>query len=166
MKVKSSILLITSISLICFITVSSFTKNGLQQPGLKQQLIGEWRNIALRIKRNINDKVKPAVVEADSTNWETKLGIKPIRTHFKNDGSYYSEYFNLKDSLIRRTSGTWSIKNDSLTMVQLLPDKSNTKLHVSINNNVATFTGIIDFDGNGKLDDDYFGKQKKFSAKP
>lgn len=166
MKVKSSILLIASISLICFITISSFSKNSFYQTSLEKQIIGEWRNIALRIKRNINDNVRPAIVEADSTNWETKLGIKPIRTHFKTDGSYYSEYFNRKDSLIRRASGTWSIKKDSLTMIQLLPDKGTEKVHLTIRNNVATFTGIIDFDGNGKLDDDYFGMQKKFSAKP
>lgn len=166
MKAKHSLLLIIPLGLTCFITINSFTKNGLQQPELKQQLIGEWRNIALRIKRNIHDKVQPAIVEADSANWETKLGIKPIRTHFKTDGSYYSEYFNLKDSLIRLASGTWTIKNDSLTMIQLFPDKGIEKVHLTIRNNVATFTGIIDFDGNGKLDDDYFGMQRKFSAKP
>jgi hypothetical protein len=166
MKAKRLLLLVIPVGLICFVFISAFTKNSLQQPGIRQQLIGEWRNIALRIKRNIKDQVKPAMVEADSTNWEAKLGIKPIRTHFKTDGSYYSEYFNLKDSLIRRTSGTWIVKNDSLTMTQLVPDKSTTKLHVSIRNNVATFTGIIDFDGNGKLDDDYFGMQRKISVKP
>ena len=51
-------------------------------------------------------------------------------------------------------------------MNQLTPEKSTIKLKVSIKNNVATFSGIIDFNGDGKVDDDYFGTQKKFSETP
>lgn len=112
----------------------------------------------------IHNKTKSAAttMEADSTNWEARLGIKPIRTHFMEDGTYYSEYRNKKDSLVRRPSGTWSIKGDSLTMTQLKPDQSLLKVQVKINNDHASFSGLIDFDGEGVWNDEYFGVQKKF----
>ncbi|MEO6521292.1 MAG: hypothetical protein ABIN91_06440 [Mucilaginibacter sp.] len=47
-------------------------------------------------------------------------------------------------------------------MLQLTPDKSETRLHVSISNKVATFSGMIDFTGSGKKQDSYYGKQRKF----
>ena len=101
-------------------------------------------------------------MEADSSNWEAKLKIKPIRTHFIEDGAYYSDYRNLKDSTVRRPTGAWSLKGDSLTMTQLTPDKSVLKLQLKINNDQATFHGFIDFDGEGVTNDEYFGVQKKF----
>ena len=101
-------------------------------------------------------------MEADSANWEAKLGIKPIRTHFMEDGTYHSEYLNSKDSIVRRPSGTWFIKGDSLTMTELTPEKSVLKVQLKINNDHATFSGLIDFDGEGILNDEYFGVQKRF----
>jgi len=35
-------------------------------------------------------------------NWEAKLKIHPVHTHFESNGTYYSEYFNLKDSLVKK----------------------------------------------------------------
>ena len=158
---KNILYLITGL-VICFIAFTSISKiRKPAQDSLTSRLIGEWRNVY--IKLIIHNKTNPVTtMEADSTNWETRLGIKPIRTHFMEDGTYYSEYRNKKDSLIRRASGTWNIKGDSLTMIQLKPDKSALKLQVKIANDHATFSGLIDFDGEGALNDEYFGIQKKF----
>ncbi|MCR8557872.1 hypothetical protein KXD93_09480 [Mucilaginibacter sp. BJC16-A38] len=142
---------------ICFVAFASASKNS----NLTSQLIGEWRNVYVKI--TLHNKTKPVqTMEADSTNWEARLGIKPIRTHFMEDGTYYSEYRNGKDSILRRPSGMWSIKGDSLTITQLKPDKSVLKVQVKISNDHATFSGLIDFDGEGVWNDEYFGIQKKF----
>ena len=142
---------------ICFIAFASASKNS----SLTLQLIGEWRNVYVKI--TLHNKTKPIqTMEADSTNWEARLGIKPIRTHFIQDGTYYSEYLNGKDSIVRRPSGTWNIKGDSLTMTQVKPDQSVLKVQVKINGDHAAFSGLIDFDGEGVLNDEYFGIQKKF----
>jgi hypothetical protein len=143
------------------IALCGFTAITLQN-NLSKQLIGEWRNVYVKIKANSIKTGKLNTMEADSSNWEARLGIKPIRTHFKSDGTYYSEYRNLKDSIVRMPSGTWFIKGDSLTMAQLKPDKSTLKVKVSIANNRATFNGMIDFDGDGVANDDYYGVQRKF----
>ena len=155
-KTKKALLLIAAF-MACLVGFTSFSKSWrLQEP-----LIGEWRNVYVKII--IHNKAKPTVtMEADSTNWETRLGIKPIRTHFMEDGSYYSEYRTTNDSLVRRPAGTWSIKGDSLAMAQLTPDKSTLTVHVKINGDHATFHGMIDFDGEGIANDEYFGVQKKF----
>jgi len=123
---------------------------------LAKTLIGEWRNVYVKI--NIGDKV----MEADSSNWEARLHIKPIRTYFNGDGSYYSEYRNLQDSVVRRPSGSWIIEGDSLTMTEVSPDNSRMKFKLYIENDVATFTGLIDFAGDGKADDLYYGRQRKY----
>ena len=145
---------------ICFIAFISASKT--RQNSVSSQLIGEWRNVYVKII--IHKKGQPAAttMEADSTNWEARLGIKPIRTHFMENGTYYSEYRNKKDSLVRRPSGTWSVNGDSLTMTQLKPDQSLLKVKVKINNDHATFSGLIDFDGEGVWNDEYLGIQKKF----
>jgi hypothetical protein len=90
------------------------------------------------------------------------LHIKPIRTHFLADGSYYSEYRDVKDSLVMRPAGTWTISGDSLTMSQSTPQAAVYTVQVSIRHDIATFSGLIDFDGDGKRDDEYYGVQKKY----
>ncbi|HEY0244134.1 MAG TPA: hypothetical protein VGC01_01110 [Mucilaginibacter sp.] len=160
-KNKNNQLLLTGL-VISLVVFSAFSKADKPSGNLAEQLIGEWRNVYLKII--IHNKSKPQeIVQADSTNWETRLGIKPIRTYFLENGTYYSEYRNLKDSVVRKASGTWSLKKgDSIIMTQLSPDKSVLKLKMQIINDHATFTGLIDFDGEGIDNDEYFGIHKKF----
>jgi hypothetical protein len=134
-----------------------------QQNNLYKQLIGEWRNLYVKI--SIPSKTPggaPMIMDADTSNWEARLNIKPIRTYFNQDGTYYSEYRNLKDSVVGTPSGTWAVVADTIIMTQLTPHKNEMHLHVSITKNIATFNGLIDFDGDGKVNDSYYGIQQKF----
>jgi hypothetical protein len=110
------------------------------------------------MKINVKDKV----IEADSSNWEDRLHIKPIRTRFQADGTYYSEYRNLQDSIVRRPSGTWTLKGDSLTISQLQPETVQMTFQLHIEKDIATFRVFIDFDGDGKTNDLYYGRQRKY----
>lgn len=148
--------------LFAAVGLMAFTFKNVNRADLKSQLPGEWRNVYVKITVHNKNKPAPAIMEADSSNWQARLGIQPIRTHFLKDGTYYSEYRNAKDSLVRRPSGTWSLQDDSLTMTQLTPDKSVIKLQLKIVNDHATFQGRIDFDGEGISNDEYYGIQKKF----
>ena len=162
MKINKITPLLIAVFAACFITLTSASKTDRYNSGdLKSQLIGEWRNVYVKVI--IHNKTKPAItMEADSSNWEAMLKIKPIRTHFMEDGTYYSDYRNLKDSTVRRPAGNWRLKGDSLIMSQVTPDKSVLTVQVKINNDHATFHGLIDFDGEGVSNDEYFGVQKKF----
>lgn len=146
---------------VILMMLGAFTLKPNAQQGLGTQLIGEWRNLYVRIRLNIHGPGR-RIIEADSVNWETRLRIKPIRTYFKADGSYYSEYRDLRDSILRVPSGTWVVRGDSIIITQLKPEKSIMKLKVSINKDKATFSGLLDFDGDGKNDDEYFGIQRRF----
>jgi hypothetical protein len=154
--------------IFCFVGYPSLAQSpkgtaGRNSADLAKELIGEWRNQVVRIKINtMNNTDSSSTMEADTSNWEARLGIHPIRTHFQADGSYYSEYLNLKDSVVRRPTGIWMIHGDSLTMEQQKPNHSILRLRVGIQRDIATFSGLIDFDGDGKEDDDYYGVQKKY----
>ena len=158
---KKSILLSGIVAIVClasFVKIS-FTK---KPADLAKDLIGEWRNVYLKITLHSKNKPTATTMEADSSNWEQRIGIKPIRTHYLKDGTYYSEYLNLKDSVVRKPTGIWTIKGDSLFMTQLTPNKATYHFHLTINKDRATFTGIIDFDAEGVNNDEYYGVQKRF----
>jgi hypothetical protein len=155
---KDKITILTSVILFCCVASSA-----LAQTTLAQQLTGEWRNHYLKIKLHNAKSDRVIEMEADTSNWEAKLQIKPIRTHFIKDGTYYSEYRNLKDSIFRKVAGSWAItKGDTLVMTQTQPSPSVLKLYLKIDNQLATFSGMIDFDGEGITNDEYYGVQKKF----
>ena len=133
---------------------------------LDKDILGEWRNIYLKISLDAGasgDTVK--ITECDSAHWETMLGIKPIHTFYKEDGSYTSEYYTLQDSLFMTNTGKWKISGDTLTMEQEKPKPAVYKLKTVINEGVATFEGLIDFDSDGIKDDFYLGRQRKQSSK-
>ena len=142
-------------------TAQPATKDQQGKDQLTKALIGEWFNRYVRI-----DIVGPAgekkTMEADSTNWEQRLGIKPIHTFFQQDGSYYSEYRDLKDSLVRKTAGQWAVTaGDTLIMWEKQPEQETLKLKLKIEDRTATFSGLIDFDGQGVANDAYYGIQEK-----
>ena len=81
--------------------VSCGPKEKEKSDALRKDMVGEWRNVYLKVTTNALGSLDSVhVTECDTTNWEKMLGIKPIRTFFLPDGTYRSEYYNLKDSLI------------------------------------------------------------------
>ena len=154
MKKMSNLTLIGLLFLIgCVSKESANTKSA--------DLHGEWRNVYLKITLNEVGGESLKVTECDSAHWEQMLGIKPIHTFFNADGSYKSEYYTLNDSLFMTNTGRWEISNDTLTMTQITPVAGVYKLKTSIEGSLATFEGMIDFDGDGKPDDHYLGRQRK-----
>jgi hypothetical protein len=133
-----------------------------QTTNLSRQIIGEWRNVTLKITfDSLNNAGPKKILEANENSWEQVLNIEPIRTHFLSNHTYYSEYRNTKDSLVRMPKGTWSIKGEEITMHQTAPDEAVYVMRLKITGDLAEFKGMIDFDGNGKADDYYYGTQRK-----
>jgi hypothetical protein len=132
------------------------------QSNLRKALIGEWRNVSIHVTINTaNNSDSSAVFAADESNWEEKLRMKPIRTFYKEDGSYISEYRNLSDSLFHTASGTWSVRGDSLILNQTQPSAETYRSQVMIKDALAEFTIRLDWDQDGNEDDLYFGVQRK-----
>ena len=127
---------------------------------LKQALTGEWRNVSMKVNiTSLNNTSRDSVTDVPEGQWETIMDIKPIRTVFREDGTFRSEYRNLADSIVFVSDGTWSVTGDSLSMTE----SGNTSSYFTrISNGKAEFTGYIDWDQDGKADDLYFGIQEKF----
>jgi len=126
-----------------------------------EQFYGEWRNLSMRVTTAYNTS-QSAVEEYNEENWEKELKIKPIRTYYKPDGKYLSEYRDLDDTVIGTTSGNWSVKQDSVYLNQTQPDILKAAYHVQFHDkNTATFTAMLDWTSNGKTDDLYIGKQRR-----
>lgn len=125
---------------------------------LRKKMIGEWRSVSIEVRmHSAYNSDSWRVMTADENNWEQMTKIKPVRTFFKADGTYYAEYHNLKDSIVYNPSGEWSVQNDSLIVHQLKPKIATLGYHVTMKDHVGEFRSILDFDGDGKADDEFFG---------
>lgn len=126
---------------------------------LERAFIGEWQNVSMRIKVwSYNRSDTSFIVDINEDNWDLKMTVKPIITTVYEDGSYVSEFRNSFDSLIYKPEGTWIIDGDSLIMED---HQAVYKYQIFIDGDLAEFKSIVDWDGDGETDDEYFGVQRK-----
>ncbi|MBL6449010.1 hypothetical protein JMN32_22050 [Fulvivirga sp. 29W222] len=123
---------------------------------LKEDIIGEWRNIAMRVI--IRGESADSVVNVPAGKWEEVLKIQPITTVFNNDGSFSSEYRDLDDAIIMTSTGMWAVNGDTLEMTQ---EGSTTRYTTKVEGGIVEFEGSLDWDEDGEADDYYWGKQEK-----
>ena len=129
---------------------------------LSDRLVGEWRNTYLKVEmKSYQNRDTTVVMLADTSNWEHVLGIKPIRTFFLKNGTYHSDHYSLSDSLLFSASGSWSVKGDTLLMDEVKPAVESYRMKTLIDNNQVEFSGLLDFDGDGHVDDFYLGRQQR-----
>jgi hypothetical protein len=153
-KEKQAVVIVEADSLV--------EENYLSQ--LEQDLIGVWVNESMRVwVRSYNHSDTSFIVDINEENWDLKMTIKPITTTINADGTYSSEFRNSFDSLIYIPEGTWLLDGDSLIM----EDRQDTyKYQVFVDGNRAEFRSIVDWDGDGVVDDEYFGVQRKIAGNP
>ena len=139
-----------------------FEDNYLSQ--LEQDLIGVWVNESMRVwVRSYNHSDTSFIVDINEDNWDLKMTIKPITTSIYANGTYISEFRNSFDSLIYKPEGSWLLDGDTLIM----EDRQATyKYKVFIDGDRAEFKTILDWDGDGNADDEYFGIQRKIAEIP
>ncbi len=128
---------------------------------LETDLPGQWENMSMRVVVNtFNRSDTSFIVDINEENWELKMTIKPILTTILNDGTYTSEFRNSFDSLIYRPKGTWLLDGDTLIMED---QQATYKYQIFIDGSRAEFRSIMDWDGDGDMDDEYFGIQQKIA---
>ena len=126
---------------------------------LEQSLIGEWSNVSMRVwVKTYQNSDTSFIVDVPEESWEVKMNIKPIVTTIRDDGTYSSEFRTSFDSLIYRPEGTWMLDGDSLIMED---HQAVYKYQVFIDGDRAEFTSLLDWDKDGKADDEYLGVQRK-----
>jgi hypothetical protein len=122
-------------------------------------LLGEWRSVSLKVE--IYKDTFMEKLEANQDNWEQVLGIKPIRTFFRADGTFNSEHYNSKDSLVLNVKGTWQVQGNKLYLMQSSPKVDTVICKTWMRGDQAEFDCMVDWDEDGFQDDRYFGVQKK-----
>ena len=126
---------------------------------LERAIVGEWANVSMRVwVKTYNRSDTSFIVDINEDNWDMKMTVKPIITNIFEDGTYTSEFRNSFDSLIYQPKGTWMIDGDTLFMED---HQAVYKYHVFVDGNRAEFKTILDWDGDGQADDEYFGVQRK-----
>lgn len=87
----------------------------------------------------------------------------PIRTVFRMDQSYFALYRNPDSSVLSKTSGFFELKGrDSLIIHKQQPNKETIR-HAWVKKDADTygFIGIVDFDGDGQIDDEMFALNRR-----
>jgi len=144
------------------LTFMACSNRQMAQKNLRDEMLGEWRSVSINVTINtVDNSDSSSVFSADESNWEQKLRMKPIRTFYKEDGTYISEYRNLADSVFSKSSGTWIVRADTLTLNQAQPNPETYKSKVVIKDDLGEFTIRLDWDSDGSADDLYFGVQRK-----
>ncbi len=139
------------------ITISS----GSSKP-LDKRFFGEWRNESLRVEcATYRGSDSTYVLNVPAGKWEAIMKMKPIRTTYKPDGSYISEYRSLGDSVLIQRQGGWFANGHELTMRETKPDTREYQFKYRFKGDLATFSSMLDFDSDGKNDDKYNGVQRK-----
>lgn len=129
-----------------------------QSDSQSDSLVGAWINTAMRVEVMADSSY---VYEADESNWEERMGIKPIRTFFRPDSTYLAEYRGLDGEVKQHSAGRWWTQGDTLTMLQSIPDRIEYKCRWSIEADRATFEMFVDWDGDGEEDDRYLMVQRR-----
>jgi hypothetical protein len=147
--------------LIAVVTIIAACKDSKQDSSsLKDDLTGDWISNSLKVEMSsAGNSGRDSVFEANSSNWADVIGIKPIITHFRPDGTYNSEHYSKKDSLFYNPYGKWQIAGDSLIMNDTTGGNIRYAYRTEVKNDTAYFWGLEDFDQDGKVDDKYYGTQ-------
>lgn len=143
--------------------ISCMGKKEEIKPSLSQQIIGEWQNSYLKVEMPTSNNTNVLdILEVTPQNWEKKMKLLPIHTFFNKNRTYHSEHRNLKGTLIYNPAGIWSLKGDTLMMMDTYPIRGKCyKYKIAIDGNNIEFWGKEDFDADGVKDDLYYGKQTK-----
>lgn len=150
------------LSFFCFVSCQPSNSTKGEVAVESSSLIGEWRNLTLRVELDKKHGAPTSIFEANEKTWEEKLQIRPIRTYFNEDGSFNSAHYNLSDSLVMNPEGTWAVTGEEITMITTKPFKDTTTCTYSIKDGVVTFGCWVDWDEDGEKDDWYLGTQRKF----
>jgi len=115
-------------------------------------LVGKWQNLEIIVR------MPDSILQVHDTLWQRRLGIKPIITAFNSDRTFHSEYRSPEDSLIMKSTGTWDVTGDTLSMIE---HGIENKYHFLITGDTVFFRGYLDWDQDGEANDHYAGKQLK-----
>jgi len=130
--------------------------------GKQVNLVGVWEVDSLKITmHSLNNSSVDRVLEANGRDWEAKMKVRNIQTHFNPDGTYHSVHKNLQDSIFYDPAGSWNIEGDSIVIQDTIPKRIRYVFKIKIEDEFVEYWGVEDFDQDGKIDDEYYSRQRK-----
>ncbi len=144
----------------CRPSVGSAEANVLDNPDLRAALPGVWEAVSFRVVLNAADSsASQSVFEVAPGEWQAKLGIAPVLTHYDTASRFRQEYQNNPSgSSAPLTRGIWNIFGDTLMMIT---PEATYVYRVQLNGQEAVFRCLLDWDNDGQEDDEYTGIQKR-----
>ncbi len=124
------------------------------EPPFSERILGTWETVEVEATsptyQGLDTTVHQIIREAD---WGRLYGVRPSRTVYTNDGKLKRTYYNSAGQVTDVTNGLWREKGtDSLLVIE-----PNTTLNYryQLEGERLTLTGVIDWDYDGEVDDDY-----------
>lgn len=133
-----------------------------EQPPLKEVLPGTWEAVSISVKVNSAMNTDSSYVfDVPEELWVQKLGVLPVKTFYEADNKYRQVYTSLTNEELSTTRGIWNTFSDTLMMIE---ENTTYQYVVSLpGNGLAEFRTQLDWDGDGKADDDYLGIIRQIS---
>lgn len=122
-------------------------------------LYGTWQYTSLNVNiKSVDNSSQDELFYVLPDEWTIKQGITPIITILNEDSTWENQFYTVPDSSFMKSGGTWKIENDSLVF---LSGQSRIAYSFILKDSLLTFKTILDFDQDGKIDDEYEGVQRK-----
>ncbi len=150
------------VTMLCLIIISNCKPEdeNINRDSKSDQIIGIWDSKFMYvIQKTVDGSPTSRILNITPEDYEQILELQTTRTYFNQDDSYFEEYIGVDGSVIKKDSGRWTIFGDSITISQFDPSGSIKVLnyHLKINGDTAIFNSLMDYDGDGAVDDTFRG---------
>ncbi len=144
---------------------TSLLKKGEKQ--IFEALLGTWLSSHLYIKYHTPAGSKDSVsyFAAEPHNWAEVMKAQPQVTIFKKDGTVYTETKNLDGSIKQKATANWSVRGDTLFLIENDPLRTMRRYHVYVKDDIGEFRGLTDWDNDGFMDDEMVCALRNITAK-
>ena len=112
-----------------------------------KEIVGKWESVSLQVAVNADSAYNFTV---GSGKWESTLGRKPFKTHFKANNTYQIDYPDLNDSITETRRGIWNLFGDTLLLIE---NVSTYDYLITIKKDHIQYRSKVDWDNDGAIDD-------------
>lgn len=121
---------------------------------ISEALLGTWETVEVDVNYKTYEKsdtnFRQIIREAD---WGKLFGVRPARTEFTPDGKHRRTHSLMNGQVADITNGLWKAQgSDSLLIIE--PNKTLYYAY-GLDNDRLVLTGVVDYDYDGEVDDEY-----------
>ena len=132
------------------------------EKSLKEYMTDSWQTTYLKIEMLTADKSDSTSVYEDKFENNSK---RLAQSKYNKDGTFSAWYMNDKNERSEESTGTWSVKNDSL-FIEYFYNERNVKVAYKVTKTAEGFDAkaVYDWDEDGEVDDTLSMKTKRIKT--